>query len=59
MFAAYCPRHRSNVLLSNNQIRSLSNVEGSILVELECDDGERITLVTGRGRRHASSAPWR
>jgi hypothetical protein len=54
MFSAYCPRHRSNVLLSEGQIRGLSNLDGSIVVDVECYDGERIRVVTGRrGRRPA------
>ena len=57
MFTAYCPRHRSNVLLSNSQIRGLSNVDGGIRVELECDDGERITVVTGRRRHRPIGSP--
>jgi len=50
MFAVYCPRHGTEVLLDERRIRGLTNVEGAILVELECYDGELILLVTGRGR---------
>ena len=54
MFAAYCPRHRSNVLFTERRIRRLDNVDGAILMEVECYDGERIKIVTGRRRRPAS-----
>jgi len=50
MFAVHCPRHGSEVLLDQRRIRGLTNLEGAIVVELECYDGERILLVTGRGR---------
>ncbi len=53
MFAAYCPRHRSNVLFSESEIRHLSQQYGSIVVEVECFDGERIVLRTGRRRPSA------
>ena len=50
MFAAYCPRHHSKILFSESEIRRLTNVDGSILVEVQCFDGERIVLHTGRRR---------
>lgn len=48
MFAAHCPRHGSRVLLSERQIRALHTTDGGIVIEAECDDGERIFVVTGR-----------
>ncbi|PZS33572.1 MAG: hypothetical protein DLM59_06375 [Pseudonocardiales bacterium] len=56
MFSAYCPRHGSEVLFGERRIRRLQNIDGVILVEVECYDGERITIVTGRGRRGPSSS---
>jgi len=53
MFAAYCPRHRSKILFSESEIRHLYNLDGSIIVEVTCFDGERIVLRTGRRRPHA------
>ena len=51
MFTAYCPRHGSNILFSESEIRRLSNADGEIVVEVQCFDGERIVLHTGR-RHH-------
>lgn len=53
MFTAYCPRHRSNILFSESEIRRLTNVGGEIIVEVDCFDGERIVLHTGRRNRRS------
>ncbi len=57
MFSAYCPRHRSDVLFTERRIRRMTNADGGILMEVECYDGERILIVTGRGRRPTRRAP--
>lgn len=49
MVSAYCPRHGSRVLLTERQIRAMHNTDSGIVMELECHDGERIFVVTGRG----------
>ncbi|WP_219413226.1 hypothetical protein [Pseudonocardia nigra] len=51
MFLVHCPRHGSRVLLSERRIRALHNTPEGIVVEVECHDGERIRVVTGRHRR--------
>jgi hypothetical protein len=56
MFSVHCPRHGSRVLLSERRIRDLHNTPDGIVVELECHDGARIRLVTGR---RAAPAPGR
>jgi hypothetical protein len=48
MVTAYCPRHGSRVLLSERRIRALHHTETGIVMELECYDGERVFVVTGR-----------
>lgn len=53
MLTVYCPRHRNDVLLPETRIRGLTNTDRGILVEVECFDGERIVLRTGRGARDA------
>jgi hypothetical protein len=61
MFAVHCPRHRSEVLLGPSRVRSVANLDGLIVIELECHDGERVRHYTGRrfhefeGRRQQSS----
>ncbi len=50
MFAVWCPRHGAEVLLTERRVRSLSNLAGGrIIVDLECYDGERLRIVSGRG----------
>lgn len=49
MIAAYCPRHGSQVLLTERRIRAMHNIDSGIVMELECYDGERFFVVTGRG----------
>jgi hypothetical protein len=53
MFAAYCPKDGSRVLLGLSRIRGVTNHDGVIDVELECYDGERIHYYTGK-RLHES-----
>lgn len=48
MLAVFCPRHGTRVLLSERRIRALRNTDHGILIEVECYDGERIVLRTGR-----------
>lgn len=48
MFGVHCPRHGTRVLLTERRIRAVHNTAGGIVVEVECYDGERILLVTGR-----------
>jgi hypothetical protein len=56
----HCPRHRSEVLLPESRIRALHNTDHGIVVVVECFDGERIVLRTGRGpRRSAEVRPGR
>lgn len=48
MIAAYCPRHRSDVLLSLSRVRSLTHLDTGVLaLELECSDGQRLVVLTG------------
>ena len=56
MFAAYCPRHGSEVLLTERRIRRLTNTDQGIVVELECYDGERLVIRTGRRARQDRTA---
>jgi hypothetical protein len=53
MFEIYCPVHDADVLLGVGAIRQLTHIDGLIVVELECDDGERLRHYTGR-RFHES-----
>ncbi len=53
MFAAYCPKEGSRVLLGLSRIRGVTNDDGMIVVELECYDGERVRHYTGK-RLHES-----
>jgi hypothetical protein len=48
MFSVHCPRHGSRVLLSERRIRAMDNTPDGIVVELECHDGARLRIVTGR-----------
>lgn len=50
MFVAYCPTHGREVLLGERRIRGLRNGAQGIEVELECWDGERLLVRTGRPR---------
>lgn len=62
MLVVHCPRHGAQVLLSERRIRALRNTPRGIVLEVECHDGERIVLVTGRaavpgGRGAAEQEP--
>ena len=54
MLSAYCPRHGSRVILSERRIRAVHNTADGIVLEVECYDGERIMLVTGRAASEGS-----
>lgn len=48
MFKVYCPRHGGHVLLDLGHIQRVINVRpGVIVLELRCDDGEVVRMVTG------------
>ncbi|HXV93538.1 MAG TPA: hypothetical protein VD813_09595 [Pseudonocardia sp.] len=48
MLTVHCPRHGSRVLLSERRIRAVHNTPDGIVLDVECHDGERILVVTGR-----------
>jgi hypothetical protein len=48
MFAVYCPRHRSRVLLGHGAIQSVTNTAAGVVVRWECDCGAVGTMRTGR-----------
>lgn len=48
MLAVHCPRHGCRVLLSSDRLRALYNTPDGIVLVLECSDGERIVVVSGR-----------
>lgn len=55
MFKVYCPRHGGHVLLDFGHIHKVINVRpGVIVLELRCDDGEVVRMVTGS---RADAAP--
>jgi hypothetical protein len=54
MFTVQCPRHGSEVLLSDNRIRGLDDGDGHLTVRWECWCGYRGAHRTGRARRQAS-----
>jgi hypothetical protein len=54
MLTAYCPRHGARVILSERHIHSVHNTADGIVLEVECHDGERIMLVTGRAASEGS-----
>jgi hypothetical protein len=56
MLTAYCPRHEARVILSERHIRALHNTPDGVVIEVECHDGERIMLVTGRAASEGSVA---
>lgn len=58
MFKVYCPRHGSHVLLGPGHIQKMVNVRpGVIVLELRCDDGEVIRMVTGSRADTATPLP--
>ncbi len=48
MLTVHCPRHGTRVLLSERRIRAVHNTADGIVIEVECHDGARIRMVTGR-----------
>jgi hypothetical protein len=48
MFAVYCPRHRSQVLLGPRSIQSLVNTPDGVVMQWECHCGAVGTMRTGR-----------
>jgi hypothetical protein len=48
MFKVYCASHGSDVLLGFSRINNMANIDGLIVIELECYDGERVRHYTGR-----------
>jgi len=48
MLNAYCPAHGTEVLLGFSRIRGMANVDGLIIIDLECYDGQRVHHYTGR-----------
>lgn len=48
MVSIHCPRHGARVLLSDRHVRALHNTPSGIVLEVECDDGARVFVVTGR-----------
>ena len=51
MFSVQCPRHGSEVLLSERQIVGLEPTGDGLTVRWECWCGHRGSHVTGRHRR--------
>ena len=51
MFSVYCPRHGSDVLLSESRINGLDNSPGDITVRWTCYCGHAGASSTGRARR--------
>lgn len=48
MYAPYCPRHGSRVLLSWPRLRWLENTPEGIELTFECYCGEHVEVLTGR-----------
>ena len=48
MFAVYCPRHRSQVLLGHSSIQSVVNTRDGVVMHWECYCGAVGTMRTGR-----------
>lgn len=49
MVSIHCPRHGARVLLTERHVRALHNTPSGVVLEVECDDGARVYVVTGRG----------
>jgi hypothetical protein len=54
MFSVHCPRHGSEVLLSDSRIRGLDSGDGHLTMSWECWCGYRGTHRTGRSRRQTA-----
>jgi hypothetical protein len=50
MFAAYCPRHQSKILLSTDAITALIRTEDGLLAHFVCTCGEPGTWIPPRLR---------
>jgi hypothetical protein len=50
MFVIDCPRHESKVLVFETRIRSLTNTDTGIVLDVECWCGQHVTIQTGRDR---------
>jgi hypothetical protein len=50
MFVIDCPRHGSKVLVFETRIRSLTNTDTDIVLDVECWCGQHVTIHTGRDR---------
>jgi hypothetical protein len=48
MFSISCPRHQSYVLVGSRRIRSLTNTERGIVLDIECYCGTHVVVHTGR-----------
>ncbi len=48
MFDIFCPKHDSQVLLSNGNIDSFRNTDKGIEISYHCNCGHSGVLVTGR-----------
>jgi hypothetical protein len=62
MFTIECPTHDSRVLVTETRIRDLRNLQGKILLDVECWCGTHVTIRTGRqviGAFTRTSAPAR
>jgi hypothetical protein len=51
MFSVKCPRHGSDVLLSEQAIESVRNSPDGIEVRWRCHCGHRGSMLTGRHRQ--------
>lgn len=51
MFTIDCPTHGHPVLVTDEHIRSLTNTDHGIVLDIECWCGTHVTLVTGRSAR--------
>lgn len=51
MFSISCPTHGSNVLVGIGRIRSLTNTEAGVLLDIECYCGTHVAVGTGRRYR--------
>ncbi len=52
MFSVHCPRHGTEVLLTEDDIRSLERTDAGILVRWRCSCGHAGAHLTGRPRTH-------
>jgi len=58
VFVVFCPLHDCEVLLSLSRVRHLANLAPGVLaLELECYDGQRLALLTGKQVETATGSP--